>query len=40
MGELTTEIEVDPDSVCYCGWTGLNDSGCLCVHPELIGVEY
>lgn len=29
--------QVDPDSVCYCGWAGLDDSGCLCVHPELRG---
>ena len=26
---------VDPDAVCYCGWDGLDDTGCACVHPEL-----
>ena len=30
--------KVDPDSVCYCGWDGVDSDGCACgktcVHPE------
>lgn len=35
MNDEAGSMRVEPDGVCYCGWAGLDDSGCLCVHPEL-----
>jgi hypothetical protein len=28
-------MDDDKTYPCYCGWEGLDDSGCSCVHPEL-----
>jgi hypothetical protein len=38
--EGTREIHYKPEAdPCYCGWEGIDDIGCSCIHPDLRSEE-